>query len=433
MKNTVPAWFKEAAVYQINVRTFSEEGTIKSVTRELPMLAELGFKIMYLCPIFEADATEDRDTWSVRQLKAATDNPKNPYRMSNYFEIDEEYGTMHDLKEFVRVAHGLGMRVMLDLVYFHMGPNASMLKSHPEFVIRDGDGNVVLGDWKFPVLNYESESLREYLYCNMVYYVAEVGVDGFRCDVADLVPIDFWREGKRRMRAVKPDAVLLNEGYDPERFDVFDANYGFPWHDTWRCYVYDMLLGKMTARETVKICSAYDGDGLILFYMDSHDTVTDWPYRIEEHFGHECMDMILTMNYALGGVPMVYAGNEIADTARLSMFANRFHRGVFETTDRRILGDAAEKRKELIRKLNKLKYEDPIFHDGKTRWLDVGSDFVLAFERVLDNEKIVFAANFSAEEIEIEPNGWKSVILCGGACFDGEKIKLSKHGYALLR
>ena len=124
MENKAPDWFKKSAIYQINPRTFCEEGTIKAVTTELPKLAELGFEIMYLCPIFEEDASEDRSFWSNRQKKSETENPKNPYRMNDYFKIDSEYGTMDDLREFVAEAHKLGLKVFLDLVYFHIGPNA---------------------------------------------------------------------------------------------------------------------------------------------------------------------------------------------------------------------------------------------------------------------------------------------------------------------
>ena len=88
-----PEWLSRSAVYQINPRTFSREGTIKAVTDELPRLKELGFRIMYLCPVFEEDNSEDRSFWSARQKKSETDNPKNPYRMNNYFKIDSEYGT----------------------------------------------------------------------------------------------------------------------------------------------------------------------------------------------------------------------------------------------------------------------------------------------------------------------------------------------------
>ena len=90
-----PDWLTKGSVYQINPRTFSAEGTLKAVTRELPYLQDLGFTTIYLCPIFEADASENRDNWSDRQKKYETQNPKNPYRMNNYFRIDEEYGTTY--------------------------------------------------------------------------------------------------------------------------------------------------------------------------------------------------------------------------------------------------------------------------------------------------------------------------------------------------
>ena len=101
MKRPIPDWFKKGAVYQINPRTFSAEGTISAVTNELPALSQMGFGIMYLCPIFKTDESTDKTFWSARQLKSETENPKNPYRMTDYFEIDEEYGSMDDLKEFV--------------------------------------------------------------------------------------------------------------------------------------------------------------------------------------------------------------------------------------------------------------------------------------------------------------------------------------------
>ena len=174
MKNKAPDWFKKSAVYQINPRTFCEEGTIQAVTKQLPVLAELGFKIMYLCPIFQEDDSEDRQNWSTRQKASQTGNPKNPYRMNDYFQVDSEYGTMDDLREFVQKSHGLGMRVILDLVYLHIGPNAGILKSFPDFAAKNEDGTVKCTRWNFPYLNYESQGLREYLWSNMTYYIGAI-------------------------------------------------------------------------------------------------------------------------------------------------------------------------------------------------------------------------------------------------------------------
>ena len=290
---------------------------------------------MYLCPIFKTDESADKAFWSARQLKSETDNPNNPYRMTDYFEIDEEYGSMDDLKEFVARAHSLGMRVILDLVYLHIGVNAEIFKEHPDFAVREADGSIKLTRWNFAYLNFDSEGLREYLYCNMAYYVGVIGADGFRCDVGDEVPLDFWEEGTRRIRKIKPDAVMINEGKKADYLDVFDANYGFYWHRA----IYDLLAGNVNAEAVIAEhkthADAIAGRGLILRDMDNHDTVTDWPWRIEAHYGHDAMELILAANYTIDGVPMVYCGNELADTARLSMFANRFHPGKFEFTDRR--------------------------------------------------------------------------------------------------
>ena len=110
-----PEWLSKNAVYQINPRTFSKEGTIDAITAELPFIKSLGFNIVYLCPIFEMDASANLENFSKRQLASETGNPKNMYRMNDYFSIDEEYGTMDDLRKMVEMAHSLDMKVLFDL------------------------------------------------------------------------------------------------------------------------------------------------------------------------------------------------------------------------------------------------------------------------------------------------------------------------------
>ena len=164
MKRTAivsPDWLNKSAIYQINPRTFSKDGTIQAIAEEIPFLKELGFRILYLCPIFEED--ESLDNRSSRQLASETDNPKNPYRINDYFSIDDEYGTMDDLRMLVNKAHEADMRVLLDLVYAHIGNNADIIKRHPEFVMQNQDGSIVCTRWNFARLDFNSEGLREYL------------------------------------------------------------------------------------------------------------------------------------------------------------------------------------------------------------------------------------------------------------------------------
>ena len=404
MKNiaiTPPEWFARSSIYQINPRTFSKEGTIAAVTKQLYNLAELGFGVMYLCPVFKEDDDEDRAFWSNRQKKSQTNNPKNPYRMNDYFEIDCEYGTAEDLKEFVKESHRLGLKVILDLVYYHIGPNADILKNHPEFVKQDADGKPLCGEWLFPLLDYNCQGLREYLWCNMVYYISVFDVDGFRCDVGHLVPLDFWVEGRRRIRVVKPDAVMLLEGISSGYLKTgFDATYCFDWHEK----LYSIFTGDLSAdklRESYTDLAANSPIGMtVMRDIDNHDTATDWPCRTEIAAGHDGMEQIEVINYLIDGIPMVYCGNELADTARHSMFANRFFMGDFEVSDRALLnGEESIRRQDIIKRLNLLKRESDILRYGDTVWLDnTAPEKVISFMRTYGDGKIVFIGNAKNEE-----------------------------------
>ena len=431
----LPDWIiKNGAVYQINPRTFSAEGTIRAVTRELPFLAGLGFGTMYLCPIFRED--DSKENLSARQIASGTGNPKNPYRISDYFEIDEEYGTMDDLREFTAECHNLGMKVMLDLVFLHVGPNAPIIAEHPEFAQHNKDGSIKYTQWNFPYLNYEYEGLREYLYANMVYYVSAIGVDGFRCDVGDGIPADFWAEGRRRIRLFKPDAILLNEGSKTELLGVcFDAMYSFGWHEA----LHSIVMGKADVtllREKWELLNAkMPAYGAAMRDIDNHDTVTDWGQRIETAAGHDGMELIEILTYTIDGIPMVYCGNELADAKRISMFANRFYMGGFEATDR---GDKTSihsiRRQEIIKKLNNLRKTSQTLAVGKTEWIDTERpEAVVAFNRILNDDIITVIGNLSRETVKVTvPSVGKAEIMSRGVNRDNDEFTLELFGYTVV-
>ncbi len=444
MKNhaiVAPDWLSRSSIYQINPRTFGPEGTVASIIPELPKLKELGFGVMYLCPIFEADDSEDKAFWSARQKKYGTENPKNPYRMNTYFEIDQEYGTMADLKQFVAECHKLGLKVLLDLVYAHIGPNAPILQRHPEFAYQNEDGSIRLSSWNFPLLDYNNPGLREYLWCNMVYYVGEFDVDGYRCDVGDMVPIDFWAEGRRRIQTIKPDAVLFNEGDNwSYMLRGFDTSYCWYWHDK----LYSLFLGEATAyteATTAADLRAFwektNGDlpkgALLARDIDNHDTVTDLA-RTEVIAGHDGMELIEVINYLIDGIPMVYSGNELADTARVNMFANRFHMGVYEVTDRNKVTPESLRRQEIIKKLNALKRESDILRYGETQWLDTAEpEKVVAFARNWDGHSITLVGNASKEAVTLELNTSGEILMINQASVNGNTVTLESHGYVVIQ
>ncbi len=429
---------KNGATYQINPRTFSKEGTIKAVTKELPFLADLEFGVMYLCPIFKED--ESLDNWSERQTKSNTLNPKNPYRISDYFNIDSEYGTMDDLREFTSECHRLGMSVMLDLVYLHIGPNANIIKSNPDFVQHNEDGSVKCTRWNFPYLNFDNEGLREYLYSNMVYYVSVIGVDGFRCDVGDAVPEDFWAEGRRRIRLIKPEAILLNEGSKADKLGVcFDAMYAFGWHNAIHeifegakdaTFLYDRWLN-LVERMSIR------GGGVAMRDIDNHDTVTDWEQRSEVLGGHDGMELAEVLTFLIDGIPMVYCGNELADTKRISMFANRFYMGDFEATDREDkTSEHSVRRQQIIKKLNNLRKTSETLARGVTRWFETENrEQVVAFRRILNGEVYTVIGNMSRKiAVATVENAADEVVMESKATRrDGNKFSFEPFGYVVLR
>lgn len=440
MKNEAikqPEWLTRSAIYQINLRTFSAEGTVKSVTRELGHLKSIGFKVVYLCPIFSEDDSEDKNNWSIRQQKSETENPKNPYRMNDYFDVDSEYGTMEDLKELTDEAHRLGMKVLLDLVYAHIGPNAPIIKKHPEFVQRTEKDEIICTYWRFPALDFRSEGLREYLYTNMTYYIGVIDVDGFRCDVGDRVPVDFWLEARKRIRRIKSDAVLINEGDKYENLTIaFDSSYFFNWHEALYKVFADgespNLLKEVDCEEKKKMPLG----GLFLRDIDNHDTVTDWPKRVETAAGHEGMEQIMVINYLIDGIPMVYSGNELACEAKLNMFANRFHMGKFSVTDRNKETAAAVRRQEVVKALNEIKANSNVLRFGTTEWLESASDMCILFKRELDGAGIIFVGNASKStcgtEIQELPEKAEMILSYGAKRDEKTGLTLEKYGYAVF-
>ena len=149
-------------IYQLALRSFTPEGTLNAAKLLLPHVASLGVDIVYICPFCVADDDDEIATWSIRQIESKTGNPKNPYKIADYFNVDTEYGTNEDLKAFVKEAHNCGLKVLFDLVYLHCGKRAVFINEHPDFVVRNEDGTILLPDrWPFARLNFKCKELRE--------------------------------------------------------------------------------------------------------------------------------------------------------------------------------------------------------------------------------------------------------------------------------
>ncbi|OHD16832.1 MAG: hypothetical protein A2087_12150 [Spirochaetes bacterium GWD1_61_31] len=233
MWNKLVAKLGAQSIYQIFPRNFTPEGTLAAAMAELPRIAGLGFDIIYLTPLHPIG-------------KVARKGPMgSPYAIADYRVVDPALGGEKALQDFFAAAHKLGLLVIMDVVYNHTSPDSVLVKEHPAWFIQGADGQPgrKVEDWSDVVdLDFSSAGLREYLITCLEKWV-RLGADGFRCDVASLVPVDFWLEARRRAEAIKPTiwlaesvhkefvAYLRQHGHyaasDSELHAAFDLTYDY--------------------------------------------------------------------------------------------------------------------------------------------------------------------------------------------------------------
>ena len=387
-----PEWFTRGVMYQIQPRSFTPEGTLKAAEKKLAYLKDLGVTIAYIVPVMKMDESMDRKFWSPRQIRSGFESPKNQYRIADYFHVDHEYGTDDDLKDFCAAAHKLGLKVVFDLVYLHCGPTAPFLKEHPEFTWWNADGTVRPGPWTVPKLNFAEPQLREYLMGNMKYLVREYGADGFRCDVGDGIPLDFWCDAHDMLdKLTGGEGVVLCEGFTVcDQYKGFDADYGwFP----------GLSAASVRGKWTGRAAQCPVGSKFVNHY-ENHDIATDARPRREEAWGHAAVDQVLVWMFTLDGVPMLFTGNEIADAdERHSMF------GKTPMDWAQLNREPGKSRHALVKRLAALRREHTAFTDvngtdGLT-WLDTpAKDSVTAFVRRNGRETILVVQNWTKKPVK---------------------------------
>jgi len=421
---------KDAVIYQINLRVFTKEGTLAAAEKFLPEVADTGADIVYLCPFMESDSDPDPAHWSMRQRQSRCSNPRNPYRLSDFYKVDPEYGTDDDLRSFVKTAHSLNLKVMADLVYMHAGP--SFGRKFPEYVQKDETGRVKLNSYNFCLLDFESPEAREYLWRNMEYWVREFDVDAYRCDVGSAVPLDFWVEGRRRVEKIKKPFLMFNEAEIRKRpadqDEAFDINYGLNW--TWM--IREIFYTGMPVKilEEVWCDSEASRPGAVVSRaLENHDTANDMYYgRVEKISSAKC-EAVYVLCYAVTGVPFLYNGCEHCDTSRHSIFGNPGQFFIDRSKDR-------TERTAFLRKLAELHRNESALRDGTMKWLDNSAPESLCtwLRTAQDGEKIFCAVNLGNEPVRTRCaiNG-KTLLERGAKFGPGGTLTLEANGFLLIK
>jgi glycosidase len=305
-----PEWSRHASIYQLNTRQFTAEGTLRSAEKQLPRLKALGVGIVWLMPIHPIGKQQRKGELG------------SPYAVQDYYAVNPELGTMADFKQFVATAHKLGLYVILDWVANHTAWDNAMRKDHPDWYLKDRKGQprpTPWFDWEDIIeLDYSSPGLRAYMTDAMRFWVEQAGVDGYRCDAAGFVPLDFWDNAAAELRAIKPVFLLAEWESRDLHARAFDATYAWSWFDAVRA----IADGKADATSLYSYYAwndkFYAKGAYRLMGVTNHDK-NSWEGTEHEMFG-PALEAMIAFSVISEGIPMIYNGQEAGNQKRLKFF-----------------------------------------------------------------------------------------------------------------
>lgn len=299
----------EWVIYEVNPGLFTAKSVFNEVASRLEELEELHINVIWLMPVYEQG-----------ELKAIG----SPYCVKDYKKINDEYGTIIELKSLVSKAHARGMKVILDWVANHTSWDNNWIENKSWYT-QDTNGNIVSPpgmNWNDVAdLNYANSQLREEMINAMKYWITETGVDGYRCDYAEGVPGDFWEDAIQALNTIKGDDLLmLAEGGNTNLFTYgFDMVYG--WDFAYK--LQDLYSGKTTVKGLYDTHQKeYQGvpEGKQrMRYITNHDMASEHS-PVQVYKGENGALSAFVIAATMGGAPMIYSSQEVGYPSALSFF-----------------------------------------------------------------------------------------------------------------
>ncbi len=294
-----PTWLREGVIYEIFPRDFSRAGNLNAVTARLDELQHLGVTILWLMPIHPIGEKFRKGEFG------------SPYSVRDYYAVDSHYGTLDDFKRLVAGAHRRGMKVLMDLVADHTAWDSVMMTNRA-FYKHDANGKLLppVPEWTDVAgLNYANPQLRDYMIHMMEYWVRTSDVDGFRCDVAYMVPTDFWIQARAALEKIKPDLALLAEASQPELLaTAFNIDYDWPLMASLNRVLMDSAPASDLEVTWEKMRREFPQGALHMQISDDHDEP-----RAVARFGIQGALAASALMFTLDGVPLLYNGMEAGD------------------------------------------------------------------------------------------------------------------------
>jgi cyclomaltodextrinase len=371
-----PEWVRQAVVYEVNERAFSDAGTFNAITNRLDDLKKLGVSVLWLMPVHPIGQLNKKGSIG------------SPYAVRDYYDVNPAFGTKDDLKRLVRAAHQRGLKVIIDIVANHTAWDAVMMKT-PTYYVRDASGKVLSPyDWTdVAKLDYSNSATRRYMLDMLEMWIREYDLDGFRCDVAGDVPTTFWDEARDELARIKPDIFMLAEAHKPDLLvKAFDMDYSWPLYGALAAVVEGGRPAALIRGEWEAERATYPRGALHLRFTENHDEK-----RAIARFGERGALAAAALMFTLDGVPLMYNGQEAGDVTESGAPA------LFEKMA--VFWQGAERRPEIVaffKDIIPLRRAHPALLDGSVQWV-ANSDYdrVLTYLRHSDREDVLVAVNLS--------------------------------------
>ena len=392
----------DIAMYQVNPRVFAPDNSLNAVAAHIDSIRDLGVNVMWVMPIYPIGIEKGKNS---------------PYCISDYKAIAPEFGTIDDFKNLVKVCHEHDMGIILDWVANHTAWDHPWVKEHPDWYTHDEKADTIIHprpwDWyDVADLNYDNKDMREAMIDAMKFWIVEVGIDGFRCDVADGVPADFWKDAIDQLRAAAGERqiVMLAEGKNADNFTVggFDMNYGWDYKDE-----LVKVFNGAPASDLIKADKAeYDSlpaGKVKLRFTTNHDHSTEVTPCVQFTNDRGAMAAYVASIFPHGGA-LIYGSQEVGYPEPINFFK-------YVPVDWTAKPEIYQEYKHLIGLYN----EHPALRKGMmTAWPD---DDVLMFEKADEAERYLILVNVRNEQETVNlPESWQKL---------GESITLEPFEYCI--
>ena len=377
----IVSWANGSNIYEVNVRQYTKEGSINAFVKHLPRLKDMGVSILWLMPITPVSIEKRQGSYG------------SHYAASSYIDIDPLYGTDNDFQKLIKEVHRLGMKIIIDWVANHTGYDHQWTVKFPHFYHKNPEGDFTgLHGWIDVIdLNYAIPEMRKEMIRSMKHWIKNFDIDGFRCDMARTVPLDFWREARKECDTIKP-LLWLAECEVVEYHEVFDITYGWLAMRALDKYFSTGSVTLWKIKNILKGYANYLAGTRKLLFTSNHDENTYYGTEYEKY--GEAAHAVAVLTCTWPGIPLVYSGQELPNKRRLSFFEK-------DAIDWKFPVELHSFYKTLLN----FRKENKAMHQGAdVRIIKPGHDSLLCYLCRNGKNKVLVFLNFGKHTIDLKLN-----------------------------